>query len=133
MGQAAHAIESETAGHHPSPSRLNVHLRIAVATASETETVEGELVSIAQDSMLVRAPIELLPQAQVSLCFQLLGDRTCEARGRVIARQDDAYEIVLEQRSPDMERCLDELDKLPVSLRPVYLADVIQPRLDVTG
>lgn len=112
---------------------MNVHLRIAVAAGAGAEDVEGELVNIAADGMLVRAPIDAPSQSSIVLRFRMLGNRECEARGRVTAQTNGDLEIGLEQRSPDMERFLGELEKLPVPLRPIYLADVLQPRLDVAG
>lgn len=110
---------------------VNVHLRVTVIPRSGAEPVEGELVTISADSMFVRAPIKVSPGKTVHLRFRMLTKRVCEASGQVVWHQDGGFGVVLEERNAAMDSFLREAAKLTPSLRQIFLADVLYPRIDV--
>jgi hypothetical protein len=133
MAQAAHALEllTEQPPIKEQP-QVDVHLRVTVIPRTGSEPVEGELVSIGPDSMFVRAPIKVSPGKIVHLRFRMLAKRICEARGQVVWQHDGGFGVVVEERNAAMDSFIQEAGKLSQSLRQIYLADVLYPRIDVS-
>ena len=130
MGQALQALEQASDIHEV--ARVDIHLRILVAAGSQPEPVDGVLMNIAPDGLLMQAPLLIRPGTQVTVSFRMLARRVCEARGHVVSQQDTNFEVALDERNPDMDSFIHEVSKLPMSLRQIYLADILHPRIEVS-
>lgn len=74
------------------------------------------------------------PGTRVVLRFRMLRQRVCEATGVVVraAADEPGFAIAFQQTNPAMDSFLRCLLKLPEHLRVIYLADVIDPRLELS-
>lgn len=130
MGHALQALAQATDIREA--TRVDLHLRIMVAAGSQAEPVEGVLVNIAPDGLLVQTPLVVSAGAPVTLSFRMLARRVCEARGHVLWYQDASFEMTLDECNPGMHSFIYEISKLPMSLRQIYLADILHPRIEVS-
>lgn len=128
MLQASHAFEPVQ--ERIDAPQIGTNLRVTIVNSADNP-IEGELVSISRDRMLLRCAETPVSGAPINLSFRVLSRRVCEASGRVNWSRDGEFEVTLGACNEDMERSIEELAKLPLSLRQIYLADILDPRIHI--
>ncbi len=130
MAQALPALQTIYEG--PSIPTIEIQLRIRVASGSDSQLVDGIVISVASDGAVCQAPVALPIGAEVKLQFRFIGKRSCEAYGQVSWHRDGRFRVAFTGRNEQMDSFLSQLYKLTAPLRPIYLADILEPLLTVT-
>ncbi len=110
---------------------IETHLRLTILHGPDGDPIEGELVSIGRDKMLVRCAELPAPGMLVTLHFRVLSRRVCEARGQVTWSRDGSFGVAFSSVNEALGRSIDELASLTPNLRQIYLADILYPRIEL--
>lgn len=116
---------------------VDVRASATLANRDEAETFDVVLVDMSRGGVLVeprraRFDDQLPPVgARSTLTFKMLGNRLCEANGRVVRHQNGTFAIAFQELNRAMESFLRHLARLPSALRDIYVIDVYRPRLSL--
>jgi hypothetical protein len=93
----------------------------------------GRLRDVAAGGVFVASAAPATPGARVVLRFRMLRQRVCEAAGVVVRTGGDerGFAVAFERTNPAMDSFVHSLARLPEHLRVIYLADVIDPQLEL--
>lgn len=114
------------------------HERVAVdvpaTVASDAGEQSARLRDVAAGGMFVASAATAAPGARVVLRFRMLRQRVCEAAGVVVrcGSGEHGFAVAFERTNPAMDSFVNSLARLPEHLRVIYLADVIDPRLELS-
>ena len=131
---------SEKGESRRSHQRVEVGLSAVLVRSGEATDIRIVLIDLGSGGVLIRLkraenPDELLPApplgARTTLTFKMIGDRLCEATGPVVRHQNDCFAIRFEVLNQAMQSFTQQLAKLPVPLRELYIADILHPRLEL--
>ena len=129
---------TELANLSMSTSERRRHERVAVdvpaTVASGGAEQSARLRDVAAGGMFVASAAAASPGARVVLRFRMLRQRVCEATGVVVrcGPGEHGFAVAFERTNPAMDSFVNSLAKLPEHLRVIYLADVIDPRLELS-
>lgn len=133
MSEAAEAIEST--GNKRRHPRVVVNITATMRAADDEANRDAVVIDVADGGAFIETSRPARVGALVSLTFRMLAERRCEATGRVVWRTTDSvrtgFAIRFEDANPAMQSFTRSLAKLPPKLRSVYLADVLDPRIEV--
>jgi Tfp pilus assembly protein PilZ len=131
MGEAAESIEP--VGNKRRHPRVVVNMNATIAANDENR--DAVVIDVATGGAFIRTSRPARVGSTVSLTFRMLAERRCEASGRVVWRSTEdgrtGFAISFEDANPAMRSFTRSLAKLPPKLRSVYLADVLDPRIEV--
>ena len=133
MTKAAESIER--ASNKRRHQRVVVNLTATLRDADEQVRRDAVLIDVAAGGAFVGTSSPPRLGSVVNLSFRMLAERQCEASGRVVWRSTAngriGFGVSFDDANPAMQNFTTVLAKLPASLHPVYLADVLDPRIEV--
>ena len=118
---------------HP---RVEVNLESKLFLRADADDgVPAELANVARGGVFVKTANPATVGARVSVCFRMLATRVCEAEGKVVWSNSGrgGFGVQFEKTNHEMDCFMRSLSNLPRKLRPVYLRDVLEPHIRVTG
>jgi hypothetical protein len=71
--------------------------------------------------------------ARVTLSFYMIGNRLCQAAGRIVRHHDHGFAVAFDDINQAMQSFTHQLAKLPPPLRTLYVADLLHPTLALEG
>jgi hypothetical protein len=120
------------------PHERRRHERVAVdvpaTVASGGAEQSARLRDVAAGGVFVASSAAAAPGARVVLRFRMLRQRVCEAAGVVVrcGSSEHGFAVAFEHTNPAMDSFVHSLARLPEHLRVIYLADVIDPRVELS-
>ena len=94
----------------------------------------ARVVDVARGGIFVGTERPAAIGAPIRLSFRTLTTR-CDASGRVVWRRVEGeprgFGVEFDSVSPQMNAFVAQLERLSVKLRPIFLADVLEPRVEV--
>ncbi len=123
---------------HPSERNQRRHPRVVIDLAvrlsrEETETT-ARVVDIARGGAFVRTRRPAAVGSPVRLRLRTLATKSCEAGGRVVWRRPTVrpgFGVCFDDTNEAMQMFVRSLERLSLPLRSIYLADVIDPHVEV--
>lgn len=112
------------------PLNLNVQI---VGGDSDRAT----LLNVAHGGVFVHTETPAEVGARIQLQFRMLKARVCEATGTVVwrrasdATQPSGFGVAFSQTNDNMKSFVRNISSLPEKLRAIYLADVLDPRIEL--
>lgn len=131
--ERAPADTRDEARRHP---RVVVTVPAILDASNSDASIDVVLVDVGKGGVLVEPKnVEwdeaALPPvgARSTLTFRMIGNRMCEATGRVVRHHERGFAIAFQELNRAMESFLRHLAKLPTALRRIYIIDVHEPHL----
>lgn len=113
---------------HP---RVPVKLLATLLPGPDAENIAVEVGNFAPGGIFVKAANPLLPGSIIEVSFRMIANRVCKAKGRVAWNGDAGFGIAFDDTNEDMDRFTAQLLELSPHLHRFYLADVLDPELQV--
>ena len=124
------AAQVEEKREHP-----RVELELSAQLSTKDSSTRAALINVGSGGAFVATSARPAIGSKVILRFRMLVKQVCEASGTVIRNEsaDDptGFAFVFDHTNYQMDCFLRSVVRLPPKLRPVYLADVLEPRLTV--
>ncbi len=125
-------LSSVAATYEGTREHPRIEVNIAAKLVAHATEHSATLANMARGGVFVATAAAAPVGAQVTLRFRLVSALHCEASGRVVWQRDSAgFGVVFEATNKHMESFTRGLAVVPEALRTFYLADVIDPRIEI--
>ena len=118
------------------PTRESPRIEVNLpAKLVEAATVRPAVLSnMARGGVFVATPAPAAVGTRLTLRFRLVSTLVCEASGRVVWRTETrGFGVAFETTNKHMDSFTRGLAVIPAALRTFYLADVIDPRIELAS
>lgn len=110
-------------------------VNITAKLVAEDDASPATLGNVALGGLYVRTPAPVDIGVRVKVSFRLVSKLVCEATGKVVWQRSDGehpgFGVSYEEANSQMSDFTKGLGRLPDKLRTFYLADVLDPRVQV--
>jgi Tfp pilus assembly protein PilZ len=128
-------LSSVATSHEPTRQHPRIQVLLTAKLVDGPSVRPALLANMARGGVFVATPEPAAVGARVTLRFRLVSTLACEASGRVAWRSDarvPGFGVAFETTNKHMDSFTRGLEKVPDGLRTFYLADVIDPRIELT-
>lgn len=112
--------------------RVVISLPLTMVSADEA-SIAVEVGNVAPGGIFIKTANAPGAGSRIELRFRMIGDKLCEATGRVVWSSEMGFGVAFDETNPHMDLFTRQLMKLSPNLHMFYLADILSPEIRVIG